>query len=74
MCTLPKSSLKSKTNVIEDFDKGIYRKLSPNEIERLQTVPIDYTKGVSDTQRYNMLGNGWTLDVIAHIFKNIPLT
>ena len=74
MCTLPKSSLKSKTNVIEDFDKGIYRKLSPNEIEMLQTVPIDYTSGVSDTQRYNMLGNGWTVDVIVHIFKNIPLT
>ena len=71
MCTLPKSSLKSKTNVVEDFDKGIYRKLSPNEIERLQTVPFDYTSGVSDTQRYNMLGNGWTVDVIAHIFKNI---
>jgi len=71
MCTLPKSSLKSKTNVIESYEKGVYRKLSPNEIERLQTVPIDYTKGVSDTQRYNMLGNGWTVDVIAHIFKGL---
>ena len=74
MCTLPKSSLKSKTNVVENFNEGIYRKLSPCEIERLQTVPNNYTSGVSDTQRYNMLGNGWTVDLIAHIFKNIPLT
>lgn len=50
-----------------------YRKLTPNECERLQTVPENYTEGVSDTQRYKMLGNGWTVDVIAHIFKNIPL-
>jgi len=51
-----------------------YRKLTPIECERLQTVPENYTEGVSDTQRYKMLGNGWTVDVIAHIFKNIPLT
>lgn len=53
---------------------GRLRRLTPNECEVLQTVPIDYTVGVSDTQRYKMLGNGWTVDVIAHIFKNIPLT
>ena len=50
------------------------RKLTPLECERLQTVPDNYTEGVSNTQRYKMLGNGWTVDVIAHIFKNIPLT
>lgn len=50
---------------------GKLRRLTPLECEILQTVPIDYTKGVSDTQRYKMLGNGWTVDVIAHIFKNI---
>lgn len=50
---------------------GKLRRLTPSECEILQTVPIDYTKGVSDTQRYKMLGNGWTVDVIAHIFKNI---
>jgi len=49
------------------------RRLTPNECEILQTIPLDYTKGVSDTQRYKMLGNGWTVDVIAHIFKNIEL-
>jgi site-specific DNA-cytosine methylase len=47
--------------------------LTPNECERLQTVPLDYTKCVSKTQRYKMLGNGWTVDVIAHIFKNIEI-
>ena len=45
-----------------------WRKLTPLECERLQTVPDGYTAGVSNTQRYKMLGNGWTVDVIAHIF------
>ena len=48
-----------------------YRKLTPIECERLQTVPDNYTQGVSNTQRYKMLGNGWTIDVIAHCLKNI---
>ena len=48
-----------------------YRKLSPIECERLQTVPENYTAHVSNTQRYKMLGNGWTVDVIAHILKNM---
>ena len=48
-----------------------YRKLTPMECERLQTVPDNYTEGVSNTQRYKMLGNGWTVDVISHILKNI---
>jgi DNA-cytosine methyltransferase len=48
-----------------------FRKLTPLECERLQTVPEGYTKGVSDSQRYKMLGNGWTVDVIAHIFEGL---
>ena len=48
-----------------------YRKLTPIECERLQTLPDDYTSGVSNTQRYKMIGNGWTVDVIAHIFRFI---
>ena len=57
-----------------------WRKLTPIECERLQTVPDNYTsKGVRDgkevkisnTQRYKMLGNGWTIDVIAHIFESL---
>jgi len=49
-------------------DKIYYRKLTVKECERLQTVPDGYTEGVSNSQRYRMLGNGWTVDVIAHIF------
>lgn len=49
----------------------IIRKLTPLECERLQTVPEGYTEGVSNTQRYKMLGNGWTVDVIAHILSNL---
>jgi site-specific DNA-cytosine methylase len=48
-----------------------YRKLTPTECERLQTVPDGYTAGVSNTQRYKMLGNGWTVDIIAHILRGI---
>jgi site-specific DNA-cytosine methylase len=47
------------------------RKLTPVECERLQTVPDNYTIIVSDTQRYKMLGNGWTVDIIAHILKHM---
>lgn len=49
------------------------RRLTPTEYERLQTVPEWFDMSiVSDTQRYKMLGNGWTVDVIAHIFSFIP--
>lgn len=48
-----------------------WRKLTPLECERLQTVPENYTAHVSNSQRYRMLGNGWTIDVIAHILKQI---
>lgn len=55
--------------------EGYIRKLTPIECERLQTLPDGYTeaklngKPISDNQRYKMLGNGWTVDVIAHIFS-----
>jgi len=52
-------------------DKTNLRRLTPLECERLQTLPDNYTYGVSDTQRYKMLGNGWTVDVIAHIFRSM---
>jgi DNA (cytosine-5)-methyltransferase 3A len=58
--------------LVEIFDVlGYYRRLTPVEVERLQTVPDNYTGVVTDTERYNMLGNGWTVDVIAHIFKSL---
>jgi site-specific DNA-cytosine methylase len=47
------------------------RRLTPIECERLQTVADNYTNHVSDSQRYKMLGNGWTVSVIAHIFSYI---
>ena len=48
-----------------------WRKLTPLECERLQTVPDGYTDNVSNTQRYRMLGNGWTVEVIKHIFSKL---
>ncbi len=48
-----------------------WRKLTPLECERLQTVPDGYTEGVSKAQRYRMLGNGWTVSVIKHIFSKL---
>ncbi len=45
------------------------RKLTPIECERLQTVPDNYTNYVSDSQRYKMIGNGWTVDVVAYILN-----
>ncbi len=51
----------------------IIRKLTPVEAERLQTLPDNYTEGISNTQRYKCIGNGWTVDVIAHIFKYLEV-
>ena len=59
-----------KATGVQD-EKGQWRKLTPLECERLQTVDDNYTEGVSNTQRYKMLGNGWTIDVVANILKNI---
>lgn len=53
------------------MDNGRPRKLIPCEYELLQTLPINYTAGISDTARYTAIGNGWTVDVIAHIFKSL---
>lgn len=56
-----------------DLPDGYYivRKLTPLECERLQTLPDKYTECVSNTQRYKCIGNGWTVDVIAHILNHI---
>ena len=63
-----------KDNYVVFSEKPVsYRKLTPIECERLQTVPDNYTNHVSNTQRYKMLGNGWTVDVIAHIFKAMKM-
>jgi site-specific DNA-cytosine methylase len=73
MCTLPKANPSNKCNILLDYDKDIYRRLHPIEAERLQNVPDNYTniEGITTNKRLEMLGNGWTVDVIAHILKNI---
>ncbi len=53
------------------YEHPTYRKLTPIECERLQTLPDNYTEGVSNTQRYKALGNGWTVDVIVHILQGL---
>lgn len=66
-------TIKGKQYPIKLTD-GLYtiRKLSVLECQRLQTVPDDYIFPVSKTQAYKQLGNGWTVDVIAHILSHIP--
>ena len=63
------SSYADKLNQVKIWPR--IRKLTPIECERLQTMPDNYTEWVSDTQRYKMLWNWWTCDVIAHIFSFI---
>lgn len=67
-----KSNCLTATNYdFSHWNGYFYRKLTTIECERLQTLPDNYTDGVSNSQRYKMLGNGWTVDVIAHILKGI---
>ena len=69
----------TKDNVVVPFtlpnripvDEFFFRYITPLECERLQTVPDNYSAIVSNSQRYKMLGNGWTVDVIAHIFGGL---
>jgi len=70
--TLSTSSWEHNNHLV-NRDKSI-RKLTVTECERLQTVPDGYTCGVSNTQRYKMLGNGWTVDVVKHIFEGLKET
>lgn len=53
------------------FDKGRVRKLTPIEYERLQTLPDNFSKGYSENIRRSLCGNGWTKEVIKHIFKGL---
>jgi DNA-cytosine methyltransferase len=52
-----------------DDNRDAHRMLTPQECEKLQGLPYDYTDGISNTQRYKSIGNGWTIPVISHIFK-----
>jgi len=70
---------RSQRTMIRTVNQGIinekynWRKLTPIECERLQTVPDNYTEGVSNSQRYKMLGNGWTVKVIEHVLTNMDV-
>ena len=55
----------------DELSKDDFSMLTPNQCEALQTVPDNYTNHVSNTQRYKMLGNGFTVEVIAHIFSQM---
>jgi len=67
-------SLNKDHEISIEKEELTWRKLTCRECEALQTVPRDYTNHVSNTQRYKMLGNGWTVEVIKHIFKNMETT
>jgi len=62
-------------NIEKEFSldklKSFIRKVSPLECERLQTLPDNYTAGISNTQRYKCIGNGWNVNTVSHIFNNI---
>lgn len=59
------------TNEIGNSNRDKWRFLTPEECEKINTLPIGYTEGVSKYNRYHSIGNGWTVDVIAHIFKGL---
>jgi site-specific DNA-cytosine methylase len=64
-------SCKSPEKYIAENLKPVMRRLSTTECERLQGLPGGYTEGVSETQRYKMIGNGFSVPVISHILKNL---
>ena len=71
-CTLLASYYKQPPHspyIASESSESGYRRLSPIECERLQTLPDNYTNCISDTQRYKTIGNGWTVDVLAYIFS-----
>ena len=68
LATMWKGSQSNGMTVIDD--NGL-RKITPLECERLQTVPDNYTNVVADINRYTMLGNGWNVDTIAHVFGGL---
>jgi len=83
LCASDFRGLNRNQNQTSVVVEGYIRRLTPIECERLQTLPDNYTAigvidgkevPISNTQRYKMLGNGWTVDVIAHILSFIPET
>lgn len=71
--TLMKSQEKKPTDSIVFKHGDLYRYPTRRECELMQNVPLNYTKVTNYRNATGMLGNGWTVDIIAHIFKNIPI-
>lgn len=70
--TIARCRTESKCNIlINENDLSTYKIISPIEAERLQTLPDNYTEGFPKTRRFEVIGNGWTVDVIVHIFKGL---
>lgn len=67
--TLTSCSWEHNNHIVNVNEKEIIRKLTPIECERLQTLPDNYTAWLSNSQRYRVIGNSWTVDVIAHILS-----
>jgi DNA (cytosine-5)-methyltransferase 3A len=62
---------KKEEGISKPFDYSKVKRISTMQAEILQTLPLNYTSIISDNQRYKSIGNGWTVDVIAHIFKSL---
>lgn len=71
-CLTARGYNQSHSGMILISDGQKYRYLSNNEAELAMTLPIDYTEGITDRERARTIGNGWTVDVIAHIFSFLP--
>jgi len=67
------ATFSTKEHLFKNKNEDGYRKMLPIEWERLQTIPDNYTlvDGMTNSQRYKMIGNGWTVDIIAHIFSHL---
>ena len=70
-CLTARGYNQSHSGMILISDGNKYRYLTNNEAELAMTLPIDYTAGITDRERARCIGNGWTVDVIAHIFKGL---
>ena len=64
-------SQRNENNILSLYDGESYKMLNVLEWERLQTLKEDYTKGVSESKRKSLIGDGWTIDVIVNIFRGL---
>lgn len=70
-CLTARGYNQSHSGMILITDGDRYRRLTNNEAELAMTLPINYTEGISDRERSRCIGNGWTVDIIAHIFSHL---